>query len=358
MIKKKLLSLILALCMVMSLLPTIAFANGSATPVQIEVKNAQNGKTQYKIGDGEWVDLNTSMVWDIPGISDGDTVTVHAIPNPGQELDGAEFWVNGYQENQDLDTNALVTEAGWSFTYTEGNNYKVIISYRNPGQPIDPDNPPPATVGELCFTCQGGMITGGSIYYKLNNTDDFTKVGEENNQYNSISITEATSIAIKFAINEGYKLDTTRGVTLRVNGMDEFRSTNDNIADFTSESGYTFGLSDLVGDGSVSESRFELEFGFETMDDNPGDPQPGHPFTAGIRINNRGVPLTVEGAESSQNDGNYTFNEGTTGAMVTFNDTEDRVKGLSVRVFDSNGPVSSNRLQQKSYTINDVTMFY
>lgn len=91
MIKKKLLSLILALCMVMSLLPTIAFANGSATPVQIEVKNAQNGKTQYKIGDGEWVDLNTSMVWDIPGISDGDTVTVHAIPNPGQELDGAEF---------------------------------------------------------------------------------------------------------------------------------------------------------------------------------------------------------------------------------------------------------------------------
>ena len=293
--KRRLLSLILAMCMVMSLVPTIAFADGGASPVQIEVKNAQNGNTQYKVGDGEWTDLNTDQVWNIGGVSNDDTVTVRAIPNSGQELNNAEFRVNGMME--DIDRGALQTETGWSFTYTEENNYKVSIEYYDNGSGNqDPDNPPPTSSGELRFTCQSQMITGGSIYYKLNYTDDFTKVSEENNQYNSISLTEATSIAIKFVANEGYKLDTTRGVTLRINGMDEFSSTNENIADFTSESGYTFNLYDLVGDGSVSESSFELEFGFENENGKGPDPEPGNePAHGGYEGEPKTASVTVTG---------------------------------------------------------------
>ena len=268
--KRKLLSLIMAICMVLSLVPTVAFADGGASPVQIEVKNAQNGITRYKVGDGEWIDLNTSQVWDIDGASNGDTVTVCAIPNPGQELDGAEFRVNGMMEF--IDNTALQTESGWSFTYTESNTYQVYIEYRNGGDPNPPVEPNPVNPGEFRFFCQSNTITGGSIYYKLNNSEEFVKVSEENDKYESITLTdEDTSIAIRFVTNEEYQVDTTRGVTLRVNGMDEFRSTEENIGDFTSESGYTFNLSELVS-GSVSSSNFELEFGFGNA--GGGDPNP------------------------------------------------------------------------------------
>lgn len=357
--KTKLLSLFLAICMVTSLVPTVAFANGDASPVQIEVKNSQNGNTQYKLNDGNWIDLNVSQVWDITGVSNGDIVTVRALPNQDQELDtfGTQLYVDGIQET--IDCNALHTESGWSFTYTEGKNYKVCVEYRGGGNHGSSGNP-----GEICFTCQSNIITGGSVFYKLNETEDFTKVSEENNQYNSITLTDAdTSVTIKFVAYEDYRLDTTRGVTLRINGNEVFRSTDTNISDFTSESGYTFNISELIGDGSVSESSFDLEFGFETANDNPGgsgDPQPGDTFTPGIRINDRGVTPTVEGAASPQNDGNYTFAEDSNSATVDFteSDSENRVRGIAVRVFDSNGQVSSNRLQQKSYTIDDVNKFY
>lgn len=129
--------------MVISLVPMAVFANGNASPVQIEVKNAQNGNTQYKVGDGEWMDLNNSQVWDIDGISNGDTVTVRAIPNSEQELDGAEFRVNSMTEF--IDNTALQTESGWSFTYTEGSIYHVCIEYRNGSDPEprpEPDDEP------------------------------------------------------------------------------------------------------------------------------------------------------------------------------------------------------------------------
>lgn len=160
--------------------------------------------------------------------------------------------------------------------------------------------PAPRTPGELSFMCKNEAITGGSIYYKLNNTGDFIKVSEEGNQYNPITLTdEATSITVRLAVNDGYELDTVRGVSFSVDGNEAFSSTNDNIAEFTSEQGYTFNLSELVGDSSVSESSFELEFGFEVKSDDPNpdpenpDPEtPAHPGYEGDEVTS---DLTISG---------------------------------------------------------------
>ena len=126
-------------------------------------------------------------------------------------------------------------------------------------------DPNPRNSGELRFKCQTYAVKGGSIYYKLNNTGDFTPVpvSEENDEYNSIPLTDtAKTLTIKLVPNSGFHLDTTRGVQLRVNDEEPFAIDSESIDSFTS-SGYTFNLSTLVGDDSVSESSFELEFGFE-----------------------------------------------------------------------------------------------
>lgn len=262
-------SILLALCMAMALLPTFAFAVDGELSVRIVVKNGQNGSTQYKVNDGEWIDLNESRPYDIEGINADDRIYVRAIPNSEQELDttGTGYWVNRMSENMDLD--ALQSNDGWSFVCTAGDTIEVTVEYRGGNAPA------PSNSGKLGFTCQSEAITGGSIFYKLNNAGDFIKVSEENNRYNSVSLSDTdTSIAIKFEINEGYSLDTVRGVTLRVDGNDVFSSTNDNVGDFVSENGHTFILADLVGDGSVSESSFDLEFGFGNENGGPG-PEPG-----------------------------------------------------------------------------------
>lgn len=290
MIKKKLLSLILAICMAMSLAPTIAFAGGGTSPVQIEVKNAQNGNTQYKVGDGEWTDLNSSQIWDVSNVSDGDTVTVRAMPNSEQELDttGTEFRVNGYQEI--IDRNALQTEAGWHFTYTEGSVYQVCVEYRSGGA----GDPNPGNSGELRFICQSQMIIGGSIYYKLNGAGEFTRVSEEDNRYHAIPLSDTDeTLTIKLAPHAGFQLDMQRGVAMWVDG----NRTNLHSADFTKEAGCTINLSELVGDGSVSQSRFELEFGFENEGGAPGPgPEPGdEPVHGGYEGVEKTVSVTVIG---------------------------------------------------------------
>ena len=170
------------------------------------------------------------------------------------------------------------------------------IAFAGGGDP-GPGDPGPGNPGELRFDYKGQMITCGSIYYKRNNTEEFVKVSEENEQYNPITFTDAdTSIAIKFVANEGYQLDTPRGVTLRVNGRDEFKSTDDNIADFTSESGYTFDLSNLVGDRAVTECSFELEFGFENENGGGPGPEPGdEPAHGGYEGVEKTASVTVAG---------------------------------------------------------------
>ena len=109
--------------------------NNSRPPVRIEVKNSQNGSTQYKIGSsGQWTSLTADQVWDIDGVSNSDTVYIKATPNAGQSLNqnGTQFWVdegNG-ETTGSIDKAALQTDAGWSFSYVAGKNYRVYIEYQ------------------------------------------------------------------------------------------------------------------------------------------------------------------------------------------------------------------------------------
>ena len=379
---RRIISLFIVLCMVISFAPTIAFADGDVSSVQIEVKNAQNGRTQYKVNDGNWIDLNESKQYDVAEINNNDRITVRAVPNEGQELDtfGTQFWVNGNQEN--IDHNVLQTEAGWSFTCNEGGNYQVCVEYRNGGNPNPGDNqneetsqvqievknaqngltkykvndgdwtdlvqngtfnindikpndqiwiravpnqdqeldtfgtqfwvngnqenidhnvlqneagwnftckegnkyqvcveyhngegnPAPSESGEFRFTCQSQM--SGSIFYKLNETDGFLQVSKEDNRYNSISLGEATNVTIKLVPNSDYQLDAVRGVALWVNGDKKYHATGEDMVDFISEEGHTFDLSAIVGENTISTSIFDLEFGFEGDNPDNNDPEP------------------------------------------------------------------------------------
>lgn len=284
---RRIISLFIILCMVISFAPTIAFADGSVSPVQIEVHNAQNGRTQYKVNDGNWIDLNESKQYDVAEINNNDQITLRTIPNGGQELDttGTQFWVNGKQES--INHSTLQTDAGWSFTCNEGDQYQVRIEYRN-GE----GNPAPSESGEFRFTCQSQM--SGSIFYKLNETDGFFQVSEEDNRYNSISLGEATNVTIKLVPNSDYQLDAVRGVALWVNGDQKYHATGEDIADFISEEGHTFDLSAIVGEDTISTSIFDLEFGFEGNNPDNNDPEPEPDW---YTISWSGGNVTVENGE-------------------------------------------------------------
>ena len=281
------------------------------SPIQIELRNSQNGTTEYKVNNGDWSYLNNSQ--NIEGVANGDIVYVRAIPNDGQEIDttGTQFRKDGKQES--IDTNALQTLEGWNFTYNEESNYDVCIEYRgNGGDNGGSGNQ--STSGEFRFKCQSQMITGGSIFYKLNNADDFeqVKVNEENNQYASLTLNEAvTSITIKFVPNEGYQLDTTRGVTLRINGDLKYQADGVYISDFTSDLGHMFNLREMIGDteegaGSVLNSSFELEFGFENGNPGPGPEEPGEPPHGGYTGDRVTAEVTITGkADFCINDTNW-----------------------------------------------------
>lgn len=72
-----------------------------SSPVKIQVRNAQNGNTQYRIGtEGTWNNLNSDQIFGIENVKSGDQVFVKATPNEGQELDttGTSFWIDGQKQ--------------------------------------------------------------------------------------------------------------------------------------------------------------------------------------------------------------------------------------------------------------------
>lgn len=123
-----------------------------------------------------------------------------------------------------------------------------------------------ANNGEMTITCQENAVTGGDIYYKLGGTGDFVKVDITDNNYDPITLDDSTaSITIKIQANTDYQLDTVRGVALRVNGV-EYAATADDLTALVADLGFTYNLTALLGESAVSESSFELEFGFVTDD--------------------------------------------------------------------------------------------
>ena len=62
-----------------------AGGGNSDAPINIQVRNSQNGNTQYKISDEEnWTDINQDQKWPVNNSKDGDVVYIRAIPNDGQ----------------------------------------------------------------------------------------------------------------------------------------------------------------------------------------------------------------------------------------------------------------------------------
>lgn len=136
-----------------------------------------------------------------------------------------------------------------------------------------------ADAGKFTLTCQGDAGTsGGDVYYKLNGEGDFQRVNITDGNYETIDVSTSTSITIQIKPNDGYQLDTVRGVKLSVNG-----TANQATAEEIAALEFTYDLSTLVGESTVAESSFELEFGFSNESQDP--PAPGNTRELSIRGN-------------------------------------------------------------------------
>ena len=256
---KKIWTLLLAVCMVTVMMPAMAFADGGASPETHTVN----------FGTGSWTVGNVTVLADKSGetsLTMNDVITLtgfDASTMKAQLVASDGFTIE-----------LTVTEGRTSLSAKIGDGVlpdgALTFSVAAKGN----NNQHSASAGKLTFTCQSNAITGGSIYYELNNSDSFSKVSEDiKNNYEPVSIGENTSITIRLIVNDGYNLDNVRGVTLKVNGTEKSKITGDDTAAFTSDLGYTINLSELVGnEGSISNSSFELEFGFGREAEQP--PQP------------------------------------------------------------------------------------
>lgn len=110
----------------------------------------------------------------------------------------------------------------------------------------------------LKVVCQDDGAVGGTVSYKFDEggETDFTIT---DNRFNDVSIPEnAESVVLKIKAADGYKLETVRGVTIRVDGeQTPYRLSDDQVAQITSDTGYTYTLN-----GNI----IELEFGFKAKE--------------------------------------------------------------------------------------------
>lgn len=290
--RKRILAVVMSFLMVFSMLigtnTMTASADEGETGININVQKASDtetgGTVYYKVGDAlEWTDADTiepdgfgRKHW-VPANT---KVSLKVVVAEGYEIATASIGVRGSGVSLTADEQtALVSENGYTYTIPATGEYEFEIRFQsqnsgggdNPGQP-GVEN------GFLKFTCHDHMIEGGSIYYKLDDADSFTQVSEDDNQYASINVSEASKITIKVDAKSGYQLDTVRGVTLRANGTDKYSATGDDTVAFTNEDGVELDLASWAGEDNVANTAFELEFGFGNADgggDNPEQPGPG-----------------------------------------------------------------------------------
>lgn len=288
---KRMLSLLMAICVL--LLPTAAFGEPPApTPINgtLVINSHQsdngtaessNGRLFIKQGDAESfteVDFNSSSGEFETAVMDAVTsLTVKIEPNENYEVDsvrGVTLRVNGqeFKITDEGSLSSIISADGYKFDFSselgESTAQDVPLSLEfSFGENTTP--PPASDNGKLRINCQNNAFNGGKVEYKFNDSDEFAEVGTYTNQedqsqhYNSVDLTDKTSIIVKFTPNEGYKLDEGRGVSLNKNpgdpqtvsgaNFDTYKSVVDGVTSYT----MTFTLSD------VASSRFELEFGFE-----------------------------------------------------------------------------------------------
>lgn len=251
-------------------------ANATITVSFQDDADASEGKVEV-FTDSGWITCVTG--------SGQEATAVRIVPNEGFRIDWTATRLQIGENSEEINNNSeiqnhLASNSGYSLsadmTYSlSGVEFAVDNSGGAPGQPG-------AEAGSLRFTCQGHAIEGGSIYYKLDAADSFTKVSEEEDHYASIDVSTASKITIKFVANNGYQLDTGRGVTVRANETVPYAQTGDAVAGFVNEAGVKLDLASWVGESNVANSTFELEFGFGNANGGGANPEGGTPVSITI----------------------------------------------------------------------------
>ncbi|MGN1417229.1 MAG: chitobiase/beta-hexosaminidase C-terminal domain-containing protein [Oscillospiraceae bacterium] len=237
----------------------------------------------------------TDGAYDAVPLGENTSITIKIEPNQNYQLDtgrGVTLRVNSneYAATND-DLTALTSDSG--FTYD--------LSTLLGGAPVSESSFElefgfeEKTTGNdnFRFTCQGDP-KGGTVSYKTDSAADYIPL--DFGEGNSASITlgdSDTMITIKIEpdTENGFLLDTDRGVILRVDGTEMFTANGGDVSDFTS--GYTFDLSSYIGDSIISESTFELEFEIKNQNGGASGFRPYEGNYSGTKVDN--VPLTVTG---------------------------------------------------------------
>lgn len=286
--KKKVLSIFLMVCMVLVMIPTVAFAEGGTGSVSFNagISVADGTTPPESYGVDYWVVDEDGTVMQGEGYSGNiaastGQVTLNNLED-GWKIKfrvlsaGLGIRLNG----NDVSADGWDSEKTMSISEVNGKNFEFEL-FTPAGDPGPGDPGDQSGTGELRFTCKSQMVTGGSVYYKFNNAGEFLQVSEDGGQYGTLNLTDdVRTLTIKFVPKDGYCLDAVRGIAFRVNGSTKESANGIYVDDFISESGHTFDLYDLVGQDengntSIQNNNFELEFGFES--ENGGGPGPGQP---------------------------------------------------------------------------------
>ena len=128
-----------------------------------------------------------------------------------------------------------------------------------------------------------GAVDGATVYYSTGSDAGFmevslnsTEIDSSNNSSNQVGAvtlsTDVQVVSVKAVLKDGYKLDTTRGVTLR-GPMTPVENKGGNAEGFLGDIGLTYNLAELVGVNeynTLAGKQFELEFGFENVQNSQG----------------------------------------------------------------------------------------
>ena len=112
-------------------------------------------------------------------MTSGTEITIKVEVEEGYQINRATIGARGSGAQLVTEDLALLTgETGYTYTIPSTGEYEFEIQFgvensEGGGQPEQNSQ------GFLKFLCQSNKITGGSLYYKLGDADEFTKVSEE-----------------------------------------------------------------------------------------------------------------------------------------------------------------------------------
>lgn len=253
----------------------------SGNPVSFNLR--EGGTLKYKINDGSWA---TAPSEGLSSVSDGATIYLKATPNSGKKIDDwssgeeTQNWVEFDGNHTYFSINQLVDGTA-SFTYAEGKNYRVQVSFVNSGDPGPGPGPSVENGKYIVSISQEVSEKTGSISVQFYN-GDAPIGGSENYSY---SVSEGISIpedanSVKISVTEGSDILNNARLENRTDGdeadlIDDMRgdeATHSSIQPIDSSKAYeikiafsntmsvswTYNTSDSRRDMIVEHARIEL----------------------------------------------------------------------------------------------------